>query len=97
MIFTNDYPNLFHFFAGYFPDADFNNLTDEEVVANYIDDCNRSEFSKKELQHTKEELDILINNIDNYWLQVGDEANRYFENQQETLIWLTMIKRELNK
>ncbi|MGG5210116.1 hypothetical protein ACQWU4_14395 [Chryseobacterium sp. MIQD13] len=97
MNFIKDYPNLFHFFAGYFPDADFDNLTDEEVVANYIDDCSKSEFSKKELQRTKEELDILINNIDNYWFEVGDEANRYFENSQDALKWLNMIKTELSK
>ncbi|MBT2620283.1 hypothetical protein [Chryseobacterium sp. ISL-6] len=96
MNFKKEFPNLDQFFAGYFPDADFDNLTDEEVVENYIADCNSSEVSKKTLDKVREELPLLIDNIESYWQIVGDEANRYFENSHDALEWLMMIKKELN-
>jgi hypothetical protein len=37
---------------------------------------------------------ILIDN--SYWQIVGDEANRYFENPNDALEWLMMIKKELD-
>ncbi|WP_418124359.1 hypothetical protein ACNFU2_06875 [Chryseobacterium sp. PTM-20240506] len=96
MDFKKKIPNLYQFFGAYFPDADFDDLTDEEVVENYITDCNKSEVSIKTLGKVKEELLILIENIDSYWQEVGDEANRYFENSNDALEWLMMIKKELN-
>jgi hypothetical protein len=96
MDFKKKFPNLYQFFGAYFPDEDFDDLTDEEVVENYITDCNKSEVSIKTLGKVKEELLILIENIDSYWQEVGDEANRYFENSNDALEWLMMIKKELN-
>jgi len=98
MSFEKDFPQLTQFFGSYFPDADFDNLTDEEVVANYISDCNKSETSKSILMIVREkELPALINNIEAHWEYIRDEANRYFESPQEALLWLNMIQRELNK
>ena len=97
MNFINDFPNLFQFFGGYFPDADFDNLTDENVVMNYVIDCNKSEVSKKALAKAKEELSILIIKIDSYWEDLESETNRYFEGPQDALNWLNMVWRELNK
>ena len=97
MNFKNEFPELFQFFGGYFPDADFDNLTDENVVRNYVIDCNKSEVSKKTLEKAKEELSILIVKIDSYWEDVESETNRYFEGPQDALDWLNMVLRELNK
>jgi hypothetical protein len=36
MSFKNEFPELFQFFGGYFPDADFEDLTDEEIVSDYL-------------------------------------------------------------
>ncbi|UZT98209.1 hypothetical protein ODZ84_01150 [Chryseobacterium fluminis] len=98
MNFENEFPQLTQFFGAYFPDADFENLTDEEVVSNYIADCNKSEASERVLRIVKEkELPALINSIEAYWEYIRDEANIYFENSQEAFKWLNMIKRELEK
>ncbi|AYZ37023.1 hypothetical protein EGY07_16395 [Chryseobacterium indologenes] len=97
MDFKNQFPNLYQFLGGYFPDADFDNLTDEDVVKNYVDDCKKSKSSIKSLEETKEELLLLINKIDIYLQDVENESNRYFENSQDALVWLNMIKRELEK
>ncbi len=91
------YPELFQFFGGYFSDADFENITDEEVVSRYVSDCNVSERSKLELENATKELEDLINNIKEYWQEVGQEANRYFKTSDEALEWLEMISRELQK
>lgn len=91
------YPELFQFFGGYFPDADLEGITDEEVVSRYISDCNASERSKLELENATKELEDLINNINEYWQEVGEEANRYFRTSDEVLEWLEMIRRELQR
>lgn len=95
MNFTKDYPNLFQFFGGYFPDADFENLSDNEIVSQYV--C---EHKKQNNYHkiTKliDDIDRLINNIDIYWEEVGEEANRYFEDSKDAVKWLNMIKTKLN-
>lgn len=97
MNFKDRFPHLVQFFGGYFPDADLDDLTDKEVVLGYIKDSNKSEFSKKSLEKAKQELSILIYEIDSYWQDVEDEANRYFEDSQGALKWLNMIKLELER
>ena len=97
MKFNEAYYRLDQFFSGYFPDADFDNLTDEEVVAHYIDDCSKSKKSMLDLAQTKIEIELLISEIEIYWEEVMDSANRHFRNSNEALNWLKMIKIELNK
>lgn len=89
------YPNLFQLFVGYFADADFENLTDQEVILNYILDCNKSKKSRIELANTIEELDLAIVDIEKSWNEVSFESNRYFENSSQVKVWLKMIKQGL--
>ncbi|MBW7675547.1 hypothetical protein [Chryseobacterium chendengshani] len=96
MNFIKDFPNLFQFFGGYFPDSDLDNLTDEDIVSKYV----LQHFLNNDYKKIEElivDIERLINGIDSYWVEVGDEANRYFENSQDALRWLNMIKVELNK
>lgn len=97
MSFKENYPELFQFFAGYFPDADLEGLTDEEVVTNYITDCKKSEKSKKELEQSRRELEALMNDIESYWKEVSVESNRHFESPLVALEWLDTIKQKLNE
>ena len=97
MRFRIRYPGLFQFFGGYFPDADFEDITDEEVVLRYVSDCSASEISKQELERTIREIEDLIVNIEEYWQEVGEEANRYFKTSHDALEWLSLISRELQK
>lgn len=84
------FPNLYQFFGGYFPDSDFDNLTEEEVVREYVSDC-----SKEELSITLKEMDELIGEVNEFWKAVGSQANRYFENVDDALHWLKLIRKEL--
>ncbi|WP_315814166.1 hypothetical protein [Paraflavitalea speifideaquila] len=97
MSLKNDYPRLFQFFGGYFPDADFDGITDQEVVNNYIIEFSKSEKFKLELEQLKKELITLMSNIEPYWQEVSQDANRYFRSPADTLEWLDMIKGELYK
>ncbi|AKK73614.1 hypothetical protein OK18_14300 [Chryseobacterium gallinarum] len=96
MSFEKDFPRLVQFFGAYFPDADFEDLTDEEIVSEYVSKHKKYDNYQKIIQLIKD-IEKLINNIDYYWEEVGDEANRYFENSQDALKWLNMIKKELEK
>lgn len=85
------YPVLFQFFAGYFPEADLDGLTDPEVVA---------EFKKlnppEVIQETVTELANITN--DSPWLgEISKEANRYFATNEAAWEWVKMIKAELTK
>jgi len=80
------HPLLFDFFAGYFPDADLDGLSDIQVTQQYISD-NSEEINTLTLEK--------LNTIDDdeYLLQaIAKEANRYFENIYEIKDWLQMIK-----
>lgn len=94
MTLKNDFPELYHFFVGYFPDADFDGLTDEEVVNNFIED---HQDRKKALEKVKSDIVTLIEKLEDYWEDVGAESNRYFETKFEALEWLIMIKKKLYK
>lgn len=93
MKFTERYPNLFQFFSGYFPDSDFDALTNEEVVEKYIVDCNKSEKSMDELQETKKELAMLSYDCEIYWKDIMDLTNIYFESPNQTSKWLKQIQK----
>ncbi|MDQ1804132.1 hypothetical protein RAH57_09040 [Chryseobacterium sp. CKR4-1] len=95
MDFKKKFPNLYQFFGAYFPDADFEDLTDEQIVSNYV--LKHKELNNhQKIDSLKIDIDGLIGDILSYWQEVGDEANRYFENSNDALEWLMMIKKELN-
>jgi len=96
MNFNDKYPRLFQFLVGYFSDYDFEDLTDEQIVLNYINDCNKSEISKKDLEAVKKDIDDLIIKIDDYWEVLSIESNIYFKNSEEALNWINRIKNLLN-
>ena len=85
------YPRLFQFFVGYFSDSDFEELTDKEIILKYIDDCNKSNYSKKELKEVEKDILDLSLEIDNFWESLSAESNIYFENSNDALIWLDKI------
>lgn len=91
MNFKDRFPILQQFFGGYFPDSDFDNLSDEDVVKSYL------QIGINNLPEMKNELELLILNIDSFWEDVGSEANRYFEEPVEAFHWLVMIKKELER
>ncbi len=97
MSFKSKFPELFQFFSGYFPDADFDNIEDEEIVAKYIISSKKTEKAKEDLERIKIELIILIGEVELYWRDISEDANRYFKDSSEALKWLLMINEEINK
>lgn len=89
MGFEEKYPRLWQFFAGYYHDAHFDNLTDEAVVAGY-----KADLRKEDLPRVVVELDKLIADV-SYWEQAASSANLYFATQEENLSWLLLVRREL--
>jgi len=91
MSLEEQYPVLFQFFAGYFPEADLDGLTDIEVVA---------DFKQKNPQYVIQETQIALGKIPNevaVLQEIADEANRYFETTVEAWEWVQMIRGELEK
>lgn len=91
MILKNKYPALFQLFVGYFYDAEFEDLSDQQIITEFISEC-----SSKELEDTKNQLDRIILDI-NMWREVSLETNIYFQNSEEALEWLRIIKDEIKK
>jgi hypothetical protein len=86
-----EYTNLSQFLTGYFPDADLDELTDEEVVYEFV-----NSNPKEIVTTTKRELEKIID--DNvFFEEIGFLANRYFKYQEEVLEWLEIILLYLNK
>lgn len=90
MNFDDKYPDLFQFFAGYFPEADLDGITDEEVVDNF---CAKN---PEDLPiAVSQQLRQLINDNET-WPAALEVANRYFESREQTEEWMLMILRYLD-
>ncbi len=87
----NKYPFLFQFFAGYFPEADLEQLTDSEIVYNYLQDNPEDIIS-----HTLSEILQVLHDT-SYWPEITIEVNRYFQDDQEIKEWLEMIALQLQR
>ncbi|UII19761.1 contact-dependent growth inhibition system immunity protein [Fulvivirga ligni] len=91
MNFDNKYPKLFQFFAGYFPEADLDGFTDEEVVENFCAD-NPEDLAMA----VSNELKQLIKDNES-WSEALEVANRYFESNDQTESWMLMILKHLDE
>ncbi|SNR16220.1 hypothetical protein [Tenacibaculum jejuense] len=79
------HPLLFDFFAGYFPDADLDGLTDIQVTEQFIT-INSNEL----VQQTFESLTRIDDNAQ-VLENIVIEANRYFENTNEIQKWVLSL------
>jgi len=85
------HPVLFQFFAGYFPEADLDGLTDAEVVTDF-----KQKNPQKVIQETQTAL-AKISKEETVLQAIADEANRYFEAIDAAWDWVQMIRTELEK
>ncbi len=92
-----DFPELYQFFGGYFPPADFEDISDEEVVIKYKNDCLKSTIGKKNLEEAKNELQKLFFHVDSYWEDIIETSNRHFDTVKDTSNWLEMIMKKLQE
>lgn len=86
MTFHEQYPALFQLFVGYFAEADFDGLTEEEVMADYLADSLLTEREKALV----EIIGLLLDPPS--WAEAAGEANRYFVSPQEQRVWLRMVQ-----
>src|SRR5439155_527950 len=77
------YPNLFNFLGGWFPDADFDGLTDAEVARNFA-----SRDALRTVQAVGDEARRLLGDIPFPREILGECANRYFTSPEEARRWL---------
>lgn len=92
-----DFPELYQFFGGYFPPADFEDITDEDVVHQYKNDCLKSTIGRASLNEAKNELQKLLLQLDYYWKDIINTSNRHFDNVEEVSHWLKMIIKKLQE
>lgn len=90
MSLRNDCPALANFLGSWFPDADLDEMDDLDVVARF-----RSVSSDSQIQAIRAELAVALGDVNRYWIDVGREANRYFENPLEAEEWLRGLVRAL--
>lgn len=80
------YPELANFLGSEFPDADFEGLSDEEVVKRYT-----FRVSPKLRYRVIEKGKALLAEKAFPGEEVGREANRYFSDSEDARQWLAMI------
>jgi hypothetical protein len=84
--FGQQYPALHNFLGGWFPDADFDGRSDEEVARDFA-----RVTSPKNLRAVLEQAKRVLVAEPFPWQEVGEEANRYFESPEEARAWLATV------
>lgn len=83
------FPLTFQFFAGYFSMAEFDGLSDIDVVQQFIADN-----SNNTIQDTKKELEQIT--YDSQVIEsIVQYANRYFETSEKAWEWFLQIRNSL--
>jgi hypothetical protein len=86
---SDRYPALTNFLGSWFPDADLEGRSDAEAAKAFagVDPDEKSLVARQAREILKlEEFP---------WQEVGFEANRYFENEEQARSWLSDILRIL--
>lgn len=91
-IMLSRYKELANFLGAWFPEADMEGLTDEQVV---------SQFSRVapsvEIAAVRQQLDDILSSGDYNPEEIGREANRYFSSREECASWLQSIRLALRE
>lgn len=86
MKFADQYPDLANFLGAWFPDADLEGRTDEEVCRAYL-----QTVSAPQLEAVVVQAGHLLADGSASWEDVGREANRSFRDADEARQWLTAV------
>ncbi len=93
MSYSKTYPALFQFLGSWFPDSDFEGLSDSQVAEAFLDTPNDQEHVM-----VRCEINALISSDETLpWQDIAKEANRYFHNEEECYAWLVMIRDKLSR
>ena len=88
---------LWQFLGAYFTDSHLLGLTDEEVVDGYRSDFNDDESLQKGYDQTVKEIDLVLQDFERYWKDIGLETNRYFGNSQDAEKWILQVQKWLKE
>ncbi|MBC8953553.1 hypothetical protein [Xenorhabdus sp. PB62.4] len=90
MIFREKYKNLYNFIGAWFPDADFEDLTDKEIVLSY-----KGVSSKETIEGCLNDISFLIKGSNFPLDEIREITNIYFEDKNDCITWLIGIKNNL--
>jgi hypothetical protein len=85
-------PKVWVFLAGWFPEADLEDLDDAGVVSEFL-----RRHDPPQVQAVISELERLLVSSQYSPQEVGDAANRYFETPKDAELWLRTILRYLKR
>ena len=86
------YPDLANFIGAWFPEADLDALSDEEVAVRF---CQAT--SPENLASVLGQGRSLITRMDDFWQELGTEGNRHFASAHEAHRWLNEILEALER
>lgn len=92
MAFSDEFPQLSNFLGSWFPDADLEGLSHEEIVAEYLESVSSERYGA-----VTSELDRLLGREKVSFRDVSDESNIYFDNEPECRKWLEQIRKWLKR
>jgi hypothetical protein len=90
MSYRDRFPAVANFFGTWFPDADIEGRTDEEVTKAFVASRN---FSL--IMVVRSELISLLQSAVIPWEEIGEDANRYFEDERDCRLWLSKVEQGL--
>ncbi|BET97920.1 contact-dependent growth inhibition system immunity protein [Xenorhabdus taiwanensis] len=92
MSFREKYKNLYNFFGAWFPDADFEDLTDEEIVISF-----KKVTSNEVINAALDEISSLLVEDASFPLdEIIDSTNIHFEDKADCINWLINIQSYLD-
>ena len=89
---TDSYPNLYNFLASWFPDADFDELSDRDIVISF-----KNVSSIDKVNMIIEELSLVISDGELSIEDVSQCTNIHSNDKLELINWLTEIKEYLKE
>ncbi|MEQ1965342.1 contact-dependent growth inhibition system immunity protein [Xenorhabdus khoisanae] len=87
MSFQEKYKNLYNFFGAWFPDADFEDLTDEEIVDSF-----KKVTSNEVIKEALGEISLLVKDESFPLEEITDSTNIHFEDKTDCINWLVNIQ-----
>lgn len=88
----NNYNHLYNFIASWFPDADFDDLSDRDIVISF-----RKVSSIDTVNSIINEISSLIIDSESSIKEISQCANIHFNDEMELITWLSQIKTYLKE
>lgn len=87
-----NYKELFNFLGAWFPDMDFEDLTEKDIVKEY-----KRTVSQEELNTVVSQAEEVRDKIGDDWKFLSEYTNVYFEDSRAAISWINLIISLLKK